>query len=688
MNKKFAILCATLLATNLSACKKDEPAVRQSPEIPAAHLDAPQAPAEEKAPVDLSRLDRDAFNHAALRLNLPIFWNYEQTPSRTVRPEILSTLNFYPTSESFVWKDESGKFTKAFYDAYGLMVEVMKDPLMGAKLDDTESARRLKVAQELDQAAITVIASDFTDAPESDQAFVRAMLRAGKAIDALYAKQIGLDLVMSKIAPDDFMSQSMARRNWGVAPHSPKMHSDKACRAWSLNENAPVGIYPASLQKDPDFCRKLDERKDSEALLTPFTVVSEDGGALHAVPYNEAYKDGMQDVSNALKDAAAALKGNEKELALIKYLNAAAESFLTNDWEPANEAWAAMNSTNSQWYVRVAPDEVYWEPCSRKAGFHLTFARINPDALAWQEKLAPIQQEMENALANLVGEPYKSRTVSFHLPDFIDIVTNSGDDRNAFGATIGQSLPNWGPVANEGRGRTVAMSNLYTDPDSLRDRKSLASSLFTEKDMALLSDGKGPGLLSTILHEAAHNLGPAHEYQVNGKVDDVIFGGANASLAEEFKAQTAALWYLPMLVEKGVIDRKMAEKSYADSVFWAFGHISRGMLDADGRIQPYSQLSAIQIGMMMEDGALSYDPEATCANGKDKGAFIIHLDKMPQSVNRIMTAIGQIKSKGDKDALLQLQNQHTKSRIIPFPTIEERMLRLPKTSFVYSVKLK
>ena len=77
----------------------------------------------------------------------------------------------------------------------------------------------------------------------------------------------------------------------------------------------------------------------------------------------------------------------------------------------------------------------------------MTFARINPDSLRWQEKLTPVQQEMEDSLAALIGEPYKARKVKFHLPDFIDITTNSGDDRSAVGATIGQSLPNWGPVA-------------------------------------------------------------------------------------------------------------------------------------------------------------------------------------------------------------------------------------------------
>lgn len=690
--QKLASVLALVLMTCAPACKKEEPVNTQPQPTPAAA--APEAPAPaapEAAPeapaVDetLSQLSRDDFNHAAQRLNLPIFWTYEDTPSKTVRPEVLRTLNFYPTSASFVWKDADGNFTKAFRDAYALMVDVMKDPTLGTPIEDpAERTRREKVAQELDQAAITLVASDFSDENERD--FVRAMLQVGEAIDTLYARQVGLDKIMARIPADDIISQSMARRNWGVMPQSPKMKNDPECRALAGDAFTPVGIYPASLQRSKDFCDKISARPDAETLLTPFTVVVEEGGALKAVPYNRAFGDEMRTISNLLKNAAKTLIGNEDEVALMNYLNVAAEAFLTNDWNPADEAWASMNSTNSKWYVRVAPDEVYWDPCSRKAGFHMTFARINPDALSWQEKLTPLQQEMEQNLAKIAGKPYTARTVSFHLPDFIDIVTNSGDDRDAFGATIGQSLPNWGPVANEGRGRTVAMSNLYTDPDSLRDRQTLASSLFTDADMELLKDASGPGLLSTILHEAAHNLGPAHEYKVNGKVDDAIFGGSMASLAEEFKAQTAALWYLPFLVEKGVITQELAHKSYADSVYWAFGHISRGMTDASGRIQPYSQLAAIQIGMMLKDGALSFDPDATASNGTDKGAFVIHMDKMPKCVDHIMTQIAQIKAKGDAAALNALQKEHVQGSAIPFSLIRERMLRLPKTSFVYSVQ--
>src|SRR3569623_2229266 len=281
----------------------------------------------------------------------------------------------------------------------------------------------------------------------------------------------------------------------------------------------------------------------------------------------------MTAIASELVAAAESMK-DAKEPALVAYLRAAAASFRTNDWRPADEAWAAMTVDNSKWYVRAAPDEGYSDPCAHKAMFHLTFARIDQGSKKWQEKLVPVQQEMEAAVAAHAGAPYKARKVTFHLPDFIDIVINAGDDRNALGATIGESLPNWGPVANAGRGRTVAMVNLYLDPDSIAARRQQAESVLDKASMAAYTGEQEPQLLTTILHEATHNLRPAHEKQIDSKTDEQVFGGPIAAVLVELKAQTGAQFLLEFLRSKGIIDDMLAQAAYADAIVWAFGHIS------------------------------------------------------------------------------------------------------------------
>src|SRR5262249_8773825 len=146
-------------------------------------------------------------------------------------------------------------------------------------------------------------------------------------------------------------------------------------------------------------------------------------GTLVSVPYNVAYQEYMTPIAAELRAAASAMT-DPAESALVAYLQAAATSFETNDWVPADEAWSRMSVRNSRWYVRVAPDETYWEPCSTHAGFHLTFARIDQGSLVWQDRLAPLRSDMETSLAALVPGEYTARDVSFQLPDFIQIVVN------------------------------------------------------------------------------------------------------------------------------------------------------------------------------------------------------------------------------------------------------------------------
>lgn len=658
--------------------KKPEGDVKAEPKVEPAKV--------EPAKVDTTvynSLDRATFNKLAVRGNLPLYWMEDKNKNNAVDPDEVATLRFYPTAQA--WTQE-GTFTPEFADAYKKLLDIQANPIPASVTP--EEAKRLElVNKELDQGKTVLVYNDLSALSEAEKTFVSHMVKVADLIDQIYSIQIGATALKEKVPAECTACQSLFRRNMGPKCLGPETETVPECSAIPGAPKPTVDPYPAALQADPAFCEKLEALPNAKEIFAPFTVARAkegDANAIAVVGLPEAYPELMKSVADELK-AAAAVIGPANEEALAAYLNAAAQAFTDNNWEPADEAWAKMGARNSKWYVRVAPDEVYWEPCSRKAGMHLTFARINMDSLAWQDKLAPVQQEMEDSLAKLIGAPYAARKVTFHLPDFIDIVLNAGDDRDPFGATIGQSLPNWGPVANEGRGRTVVMSNLYTDPDSKAQRRTQADSVLDSASLADYPVDQAPGLLSIILHEAAHNLGPAHEYKVDGKTDDEVFGGPLASTLEELKAQTSALWYVDFLFKKGLIPAELARQSYVDSFLWALGHISRGMY-TDGKPKPYSQLAAIQIGFLMEAGAISYNPDIMAANGTDKGAFVLHLDKWADAVNMLMETAGKIKAQGNKDLALELIAKYVDGSVVPMQIIKERLLRYPKASFVYSLK--
>jgi hypothetical protein len=675
-----------LFVAGLAACSsRKEPPPRPQPEPPATPGSG-SAPAgsgsNRPSATKYDALPRAEFNRWAVRENLPVYWTADTNNDKSMQPDEVASLLFYPTEGAWV---AQGAFTKDFDTAYAQIVAASKAKPGDAKGD--EAKRRQLVGEDLDQGRATLVRSDLSALPADDKAFIGHMLKVAQLIDRLYDMQTGAAALADKV-PADAASKSLFRRNRGPKCVGPATEKDALCSAIPGSPKPAVSVYPAKLgavaQDDKTFCATLE--KNGPKLLEPFTVVRADAkGALTAVPYTEAYKDAMTPIADELSAAAASMK-DPAEQPLVIYLKAAAEAFKSNNWLPADEAWAKMTVDNSKWYVRVGPDEVYWEPCSHKAGFHLTFARINQGSVVWQQKLVPVQQEMEQAIAVRAGAPYAARKVTFHLPDFIDIIINAGDDRNPLGATIGESLPNWGPVANEGRGRTVAMVNFYTDPDSRNARREQADSLLDAASAKMYAGTPEPGLLSTILHEATHNLGPAHEYKVAGKKADDVFGGPLASALEELKAQTGALFLLDMLRTKKLITDELAAQSYADAIVWAFGHISQGMYTGAHVPKAYGNLAAIQIGYLIDKGALTWDAQAPAANGKDKGAFHIHADKLVGVSDEMMKLVAGIKSRGDKKAADELVKRYVDAtNVVPHKAIADRFLRVPKASFVYAV---
>jgi hypothetical protein len=676
MGTPSALFATTLFATTLFATT-----------LFATTLFATTASSTAKAPASsaarFDQLDRATFNQRVVEHFLPLFWRADADGDGALDADELVVLHHPAARPRADYVDDKGGFTPKMVKTYQALVA--QQPVGGAAA---------LLQKELAQGAPTLVESDFRPAPASEQAFVRLMVDASKQIENIYAQQRGVAGLQKGIADSDTRAQAVFWRNQGPLCEAPQTEHDPSCNALGKAGKPANGLYPAGIQSN-GFCSALEKRQDAQQLLHPFVVVRAKPGdqptdpataELVAVPYNVAFKQQSEQISHTLKNAAKLL--DTSEAPLKTYLEAAAASFLSNDWQPADEAWSKMNAQNSKWYLRIGPDEVGEDPCARKAGYHMSFARINAGSLEWQSKLAPRQQEMEQAMASLAGKPYVAHTVTFHLPDFIDIVLNAGDSRAAHGGTIGQSLPNWGPVANEGRGRTVAMTNLYTDADSGEVWRQQASSLFCPVTMKKASFDAAAALMSTVLHEAGHNLGPSHEYQVNGKTDDQIFGGPLAATLEELKAQTEALWFSDWLVDKGVIKKELAEVAHLRDITWAFGHIAQGMYTATERPKPYSQLAAIQLGLLHQQGVLNWQADTMAANGKDKGCFEVDLNKWKLVVDAMGKRVLSIKGAGNKADAEKLKADFVDAKDqwgARKDTIRERWLRAPKASFVYAI---
>lgn len=682
----LAVAAPFALAACAHSTPQPNPPAAPPPPVAAVMPAAPVPPAPK-----LDAVSRTDFNRIAANLALPLFWRADANQDGTVDPSEVAVywgLDPKATLGEYV---KDGAFTPAFLDAYRQIAQwKVTGPVFPLDVDAQELARRKLVIEELEQSRPTLVETDLRQAPEDERAFVERILEVSDLIDGLYEKQLGVWSLREQVPANDPSSRTVFYRNHGYQCVAPRTQANPACTAIPNPPKGKVsGLYPEAPLQAPGFCESLG--KKDKALIAPFTAVRQGpNGALIAVPYTQAFAEDMTAISKLLTRAAEALPAGKEE-ALRAYLKADAQAFLDNNWVPADEAWAKMNAQNSKWYVRIAPDETYDEPCSTKAMFQVSFGLINPGSLHWQSVLTPLQNEMEQAVAKLAGSPYRARKVSFHLPDFFDVAINAGDARAPTGATIGESLPNFGPVANEGRGRTVAMTNFYTDPDSLASLQQNAESLLCASVMPHFTVEPGPQLMSTVLHEATHNLGPAAQYKAHGKIDVVAFGGPLASTLEELKAQSGALFFTDWLAQKKVITEEDQAKAHVRDLLWAFGHISRGMFDAEHHPLTYSQLAAMQLGFLMRGGAVRWEASQKAANGKDDGCFAIDFAKFATTDRAMLHKVGGIKARADRaqaEAWVKQDVEVTGDAATLRKTITDRMLRAPKATFVYDVELK
>ena len=607
-------------------------------------------------------LSRSDFNRLAARSGIPVFWLPVESDTATLRPADLAAVGDGEQLSRFVF---DGKFTAEFEHAYKFLVE---------------ERRQEAVRRELDQGRPNLVLTDFRQAPDEERELVRRIASAGKIIDELYAIQKGGQRWRPALAPGDSASLALFERNHGPWCEAPDTQSDPFCNAVPSFPARKSDAYPEKLSQDGAMCDELRARRDGKALLDPFTVVREKGSRLAAVPLTEAYGERMRLVAAELK-AAADSQGLD-EAALKAYLLAAARAFETGDWAEADEAWSRMDSRNSKWYLRVAPDEVEFDPCQEKAGFHVSFARIDAGSLAWQDKLTPLRQEMEDSLSALTGGAYKARPVAFALPDFIEIVLNSGDSKPPLGATIGQSLPNWGKVAAENRRRTVVMTNLYEDPDSKKTARLKAAEMFDADALKSYPSDKEAGLIGTILHEATHNLGPHSDSRVKGKTAAEVFGGRLEGVLEELKAQTGALYYVELLRKKGLLSEKLVREIYTHELVWCMGHISNGMTAEGGAPKPYSQLSAVQIGTFVKAGVLQWK-----AGPDGVERFSVDLEKLPAAVEGLMREVVRMKATGDVAGAKALVDGFVSGDGAPLmrmDKVQERLRKYPKESYSYT----
>ncbi|HQC44109.1 MAG TPA: hypothetical protein PLC97_02605, partial [Myxococcota bacterium] len=218
--------------------------------------------------------------------------------------------------------------------------------------------------------------------------------------------------------------------------------------------------------------------------------------------------------------------------------------------------------------------------------------------------------------------------------------------------------------------------------------KTRAALMLEDETLALYSTDKRVALIDIILHEATHNLGPHSDSKIDGKDPRQIFGGPVATVLEELKAQTGAWFYTELLKKAGVISDLEAKQIYTHALAWSFGHLSQGLFAPNGNPKPYSQLSAIQVGFLVDAGALAWVDTVDSATGQTVGKFKLDYEKVPAAVSDLMAKVVTIKATGDTAAAKELIDRYVVgdgAKNVHQQEIAQRYLEFSKGTLVYSI---
>src|SRR5205807_7792949 len=310
---------------------------------------------------------------------------------------------------------------------------------------------------------------------------------------------------------------------------------------------AGANFYPEDMTKEEfeSWIKTLSAADKSQAEGF-FTVIRRgDDRKLKLVPYNQEYKDDLDQAGKLLREAAS-LTGNAS---LKKFLTSRADAFSSNDYFESDMAWMDLDAPLD---VTFGPYETYNdEMFGYKAAFE-AYVNLRDDKET--ARLAFLGQRLQEIEDNLPEDPqFRNAKLGALAPIRVVNEVFAAGDGNHSVQTAAYNLPNDDKVVQQKGSKRVMLKNVQQAKfkATLVPISRIVLSRQAQKDVNF-------DLFFThiVAHELTHGLGP-HQIKVNGRDTNPRLELKNLySAIEEAKADVTglfALQFLMMLADKGAI---------------------------------------------------------------------------------------------------------------------------------------
>ncbi len=459
-----------------------------------------------------------------------------------------------------------------------------------------------------------------TDLSARERLLVQKLVDACRLIDSVYWRQSdpgGLEIYKATKNPTIKRLFSIMGARWDL-----------------LDENNPFlgeapmppghELYPHDLTRAriEQYVRQHPE--DKSAIYDPFTVVKWRGERLIGVPYHEEYKQFLEPMAQALREAAAL----SADPAFADFLRLRANAMLSDDYYRSDLAWLDLKDPKID--VIFAPYESYLDNLlGVKTSYGASILIRNETEsrkLAVYQKYVP---DIQDALPLQVADRPSKRG---HLTpmEVMDAPYRAGDLRYGYQA-VADNLPN-DPRIHQEKGTKKIFFKNFMDARVAYVILPIAKKLI---DVAEAAKASGEGYLAgTLLHEISHGLGPAFARK-NGKQVDIreAIGPAFSGL-EEAKADVVGMFGLQWLLDHGALPKERAQEYYASYVAGIFRTLRFGTGEAHGRAE------MMEFNYLLENRALTRGAA---------GRYAIDYARMPGALAALAKELLEMEATGDRN---------------------------------------
>ena len=399
-----------------------------------------------------------------------------------------------------------------------------------------------------------------------------------------------------------------------------------------LDENRPyIGEAPMPKGREwfpHDMTREQIEKYVAEhpeqkaAIYSPYTVVKRRGDRLVTVPYREEYRKYLLPMAKALREAAAL----SSDPAFANFLRLRADAVLSDDYYKSDLAWIDLK--DPKFDIILAPYETYLDDLlGVKTSWGAAVLIRNEEEsrkLAVYQKYVP---DIQDALP-LDAADRPSKRGNLTPMEVMDAPFRAGDLRYGYQA-VADNLPNDPRIHHEKGSKKIFFKN-FMDARVNYVILPLAQKLMQPAQAAKVS---GEGYMAgTLMHEIAHDLGPAFARKDGKQVEiNAAIGPAYSGL-EEAKADVAGMFGLAWLIDRGAMPKDRLEEYYASYLAGIFRTLRFGAGEAHGRAE------------MMEFNYLSEKGVITHSNGR----YAIDYAKVGPAIAALAKELLEMEASGDR----------------------------------------